>query len=238
MSVTTVQLLNMMDELGPLAHGAKWERVSACSDLLLQRSDGSVAIAHNEDGGLDNLGATYVVTSSVQGSAASFTAYSYPGELAGGAFGFNTLGVFFSTNAVFPKDISLKGVPRNFLQRYLLDSVNVSDAIHRGTLWLGAAVCFYHCLRPFSHSMARMTVGASHHNAAGVWILVEHRVIHGGIARIQCGAQLGGVQVWLVCLLPPPILSVRTAPLTLLPMPACYPSPRLEHTHTSTCTGG
>lgn len=137
MSVTTVLLLNMMDELGPLAHGAKWERVSACSDLLLQRSDGSVAIAHNEDGGLDNLGATYVVTSSVQGSAASFTAYSYPGELAGGAFGFNTLGVFFSTNAVFPKDISLKGVPRNFLQRYLLDSVNVSDAIHRGTLWLG-----------------------------------------------------------------------------------------------------
>ena len=49
------------------------------------------------------------------------------------AFAYNSNGVFFSTNALFPEKIGTTGsIPRNFLQRYILAASNLTDAYNRG----------------------------------------------------------------------------------------------------------
>lgn len=189
MDYTQITLLNMLDELGPLAQGAGWQRVDSCSDVLVQLPSGQVLLGHNEDADANDLNNTYVssVTSS---TGASFSAYTYPGQLPGGAFGFNSAGVFFSTNAVFPKDISLAGVPRNFLQRHLLDSSSVQDALTKGECRGGTPGCTATVL-----SCALVTRGAapslpacavtSHDERCRLWLFAEHRQLHGGQPTVQ-----------------------------------------------------
>lgn len=136
-SYTDMLLFNMQDELGALAAQAAAAsgrrraggRVDHCSDMLRQRADGSMFIAHNEDAGLSSYPNTYFAD--VKAPDVTFTAYAYPGALCSGAFGYNEHGLFYSTNAVFPKNISLDGVPRNFFHRYLITSRNISEAVER-----------------------------------------------------------------------------------------------------------
>ena len=55
----------------------------------------------------------------VQGNV-QWTAYTYAGELPTSAFGFNSAGLGFTLNAVFPSAIVNPGVARNFVSRQLL----------------------------------------------------------------------------------------------------------------------
>ena len=55
----------------------------------------------------------------VQGNV-QWTAYTYAGELPTSAFGFNSAGIGFTLNAVFPSAIVTPGVARNFVSRQLL----------------------------------------------------------------------------------------------------------------------
>ena len=55
----------------------------------------------------------------VQGNV-RWTAYTYAGELPTSAFGFNSAGIGFTLNAVFPSATVTPGVARNFVSRQLL----------------------------------------------------------------------------------------------------------------------
>ncbi|PNG99413.1 hypothetical protein TSOC_014809, partial [Tetrabaena socialis] len=59
----------------------------------------------------------------------SWFALTYAGELASTAFGANTAGVAFTLNALYPKEVQLPGLGRNFLSRRLLDAVSVEEAM-------------------------------------------------------------------------------------------------------------
>lgn len=71
-----------------------------CSDVLIV-SDSTAIAAHNEDGNVALLGHTYLVRATLP-DGASFTAYTYAGELPSCAFGFNTNGVVSSLHSEFP----------------------------------------------------------------------------------------------------------------------------------------
>lgn len=70
-----------------------------CSDVLIV-SDSTAIAAHNEDGNVALLGHTYLVRATLP-DGASFTAYTYAGELPSCAFGFNSNGVVSSRTAAY-----------------------------------------------------------------------------------------------------------------------------------------
>ena len=66
-------------------------------------------MGHNEDGGVSDLNTVYFVRAVIRNSGKvveNFTVLCYAGELCGNAFGFNSLGLVFTVNALFPKDVS------------------------------------------------------------------------------------------------------------------------------------
>lgn len=55
--------------------------------------------------------------------------FVYGGELASSAFGFNSAGVGFTLNAVFPASPAMPGVSRNFVSRELLEARSIQQAL-------------------------------------------------------------------------------------------------------------
>ncbi len=49
-----------------------------------------------------------------------WTAFTYAGELSSTAFGFNDAGIAYTLNALFPANVSIPGIGRNFVSRDLL----------------------------------------------------------------------------------------------------------------------
>jgi hypothetical protein len=60
----------------------------------------------------------------------SWVGFVYAGELPTSAFGFNTAGIGFTLNAVFPADPLVPGVARNFVSRALLEATSIDHAMH------------------------------------------------------------------------------------------------------------
>lgn len=60
---------------------------------------------------------------------ADFSAYQYPGGLTTMAFGFNSYGLWFSENAVFPTIVNASGIPVEIIQRLVLNSKSLDEAI-------------------------------------------------------------------------------------------------------------
>uniref|UniRef100_K3WCK1 Peptidase C45 hydrolase domain-containing protein n=1 Tax=Globisporangium ultimum (strain ATCC 200006 / CBS 805.95 / DAOM BR144) TaxID=431595 RepID=K3WCK1_GLOUD len=105
--------------------------VLRCSDIVLT-STRLRAVAHNEDGGRNDLNRTAIITARI-GSSPKFVAYTYLGDLPSGAFGFNEHGVAFTLNFVQPAETFIGGLGRGFVSRDLLNAANATDAIARIT---------------------------------------------------------------------------------------------------------
>lgn len=111
--------------------------VEDCSDYVLRSASGDCAITHNEDNEPATLNHSYWVTARVDdspggeagGAAATWTAFTYAGEMPTGAFAVSERGYGFSTNAEFPRDIKIQGVARTYLLRHLLDSSGADAAL-------------------------------------------------------------------------------------------------------------
>ena len=73
-------------------------------------------MGHNEDGSTSDMATSYLVSAEIlsldaQMPLENFTAFCYPGELCGNAFGFNPAkNLVFSVNAVFPKKINTNAI--------------------------------------------------------------------------------------------------------------------------------
>uniref|UniRef100_A0A804L0L3 Peptidase C45 hydrolase domain-containing protein n=1 Tax=Musa acuminata subsp. malaccensis TaxID=214687 RepID=A0A804L0L3_MUSAM len=127
-----------------------------CSDVLVVNDSMAIA-AHNEDANTALLGHTYLVRARLP-NGASFTAYTYAGELPSCAFGFNSNGIVRSTtflsllcmsccghkmttnmsqaftlNSVPPRleEIIAGGIGRNLISRDLLEATSLEDSLDR-----------------------------------------------------------------------------------------------------------
>lgn len=72
-------------------------------------------MGHNEDNDAVYRNTAYLVTATVFSTDAkmpldNFTAFCYPGELCGSAFGFNSMDLIFTVNALFPVNVNTKQI--------------------------------------------------------------------------------------------------------------------------------
>lgn len=80
-------------------------------------------MGHNEDGDTFDMDTTYLVTAEIFSLDSAvpldnFTAFCYPGELCGNAFGFNSQHLLFSSNALFPSNINTKAIGIYYIVMY------------------------------------------------------------------------------------------------------------------------
>ena len=134
-----------------------------CSFAVSNAANASFVWGHNEDAGEEDVGITYVVAAVIYDGGRvveNFTAYSYPGSVAGRAYGWNSYGVITALNAITGKTGNFAGpdaVPRAVLGRVLNGaSTDVEDAIR--------ILLSYNSVVSFSTNVAKM-----HHRPSVDW---------------------------------------------------------------------
>jgi hypothetical protein len=96
-----------------------------CSDVVSKH-----VLGHNEDDDTFFLGKCALVEDESDG----WTAFFYPGQLAGNAYGWNwRSGVAVSSNQLSPNPLNVSGAGYYFLTRSALDAVSADDALARVT---------------------------------------------------------------------------------------------------------
>lgn len=130
-----VMLLNFREELFLIMQNTSstFLATPSCSDILVHTPTRAF-FGHNEDGDLTiAAGAIFQQTTLTDDGQAAYSAYTYPLLLAGNAFSTNQHGLAISVNALFPKDILVGGLARQFITRDVLNAVSIEDAIRRVT---------------------------------------------------------------------------------------------------------
>lgn len=140
-SLDAVLLANMAQELSTFDERAA--PVVGCTDYHVLSQDTRVSCwGHTEDVLAEERG--YIVHSvlvapqeAADGAEpavlASYTAFAYPGCVAGWAWGFNQHGIAFSINALTPARTRV-GLAASFVSRDVLDAIDMDDAIARATV--------------------------------------------------------------------------------------------------------
>ncbi|XP_078697940.1 beta-alanyl-dopamine/carcinine hydrolase-like [Branchiostoma floridae x Branchiostoma belcheri] len=142
------------------------DETSGCTSVFLNFCNGPRLLAHNEDcdANIQKLG--YVLVANVKPyrlpngdvlPEENFTAFCYPGVLPGVAYGYNSHGVCFSTNALLAKTLKCDRIVRHFLNRALLTASSVEQAagILRNTP-VGVAMGFCSNLATLHDNSGRM----------------------------------------------------------------------------------
>lgn len=98
-----------------------------CTSAVLRLDSGTFLI-HNEDedSGRNENGFAIL---NYEKAGFSWNAFAYPGELAGSAFGWNSAGIFYTVNYLATDKVNLKGTPRYFVARGLLEKQSLAEAI-------------------------------------------------------------------------------------------------------------
>jgi len=131
-------------ELSEIAKNWWNKHIDRCSDALIYQNNGFVH-GHNEDDSPWYQPLNYILEVSFNASGSSqpqsWWGYTYAGQLAGNAFGFNSFGLSFSMNSLYPLGdpydenqlLAKKGVSQYFVLRDMLEATSLSDAIYRLT---------------------------------------------------------------------------------------------------------
>ncbi|ELU14098.1 hypothetical protein CAPTEDRAFT_220846 [Capitella teleta] len=138
-------LMNLRSEVGAILDDGSSKEAESCSDVHVNHAEsGTVAIGHNEDSSPLIFDRGYMVNAEITGASPhKFTAYAYPGELPGNAFGFNSYGLAITVNALYPKMVLPNRAPRNFLTRSVLSAKSLDEAVNiSATKGLGGAYAF------------------------------------------------------------------------------------------------
>ena len=120
-----VFLLSLQDEIellnGESTPANQTPAPASCSDIHVANSEHKV-FGHNEDNDSFEAFAMLLVTAkySAGSGLVGFTALTYPATMAGNAFAVNDNGIALSSNALFPRYIDIHGVPRQYLNRWVL----------------------------------------------------------------------------------------------------------------------
>jgi hypothetical protein len=116
--------------------------LTQCTDVFTNEGP-TPAWGHNEDSGIYDQNHTYMVKARIYSNDSTdgvlleeFVAYTYAGSVAGKAFMWNSHGLLFSCNALFPKMpnfIDPFALPRQIHNRVVLRSASVDQAIQYTT---------------------------------------------------------------------------------------------------------
>jgi len=112
------------------------KRRGKCTDaFVFDPATGTAAWGHNDDWAVNWRESAYIVKATVLNPNMSvkvkFASWLYPGYLAGMDVTFNSHGVAYTVNSLFPKNFSSSGVGTTFVSRHVAESHSVSDAIAR-----------------------------------------------------------------------------------------------------------
>lgn len=129
MPLDIFQLMTVGEEISDYIGGPDAESLQ-CSDIHVQNSE-FTGFGHNEDNDWSSLTSMFLVKAEFNDGSPSVVAYSYPATLFGTAFGFNSAGLAFSENAVFPKKIYPGFPTRSFVARDLYSSHSLASAIEK-----------------------------------------------------------------------------------------------------------
>ena len=127
-------LLSLQNEMGHLAAGPGKRLLfdEGCSDVHVSTS-AELLLGHNEDIDEAMRNNSYVLDARFD-DGEHVTAYTYPGNIPGNAWGFNRYGLVFSTNGLYPKKVFVGGLGRYWIGRDLLAAKDMKDAIRRATV--------------------------------------------------------------------------------------------------------
>ncbi len=118
--------LRVPDHVDPKA---ELENLDGCTTLLMppRTEGGPFTIAHNEDGDDFFHGKCAWVTAEIEGDV-GYSAFIYPGMMAGHAFGIGDSGIVQSINNVRALDLK-PGIPRHFITRAILNCETLEEAV-------------------------------------------------------------------------------------------------------------
>jgi len=135
LSVAEVFFLNTIAELESL----QGSYMGHCTDVFSAGTNLSTSVwGHNEDSGPHDCNLTYIVNATIYNTpkrvvvTEKFVAYTYPGSVAGRAFGWNHHGLIITTNALFANNINTdnpRAIPRAFHNRALYRAKDAVDAL-------------------------------------------------------------------------------------------------------------
>ncbi|KAH3760366.1 peptidase C45, acyl-coenzyme A/6-aminopenicillanic acid acyl-transferase [Pelomyxa schiedti] len=135
---TDLMLLALEPEIETLIdQGQDQASAGHCSDILANDMYNMKLVAHNEDGGPDYVSGLFVLSATqlwcddVKCSR-HFTALTYTAHIPGFATGW-TDSIAFSCNALPPNDVVVGGRARYFINRDMLNSVDMNDLVNRAT---------------------------------------------------------------------------------------------------------
>ncbi len=123
-------IMNLKSELAAM-RALRQEENPGCSTIHVSGKNERFFV-HNEDGHVDNSGFMFMLKATPP-SGVTFATLVYPGLLPGNGPGINSEGFAFSTNFIgclTPK----VGLPRYFLNRWVVESRDIKDAVKRATL--------------------------------------------------------------------------------------------------------
>eukprot|EP01089_Gocevia_fonbrunei_P021705 TRINITY_DN8523_c0_g1_i2.p1 TRINITY_DN8523_c0_g1~~TRINITY_DN8523_c0_g1_i2.p1 ORF type:complete len:338 (-),score=64.81 TRINITY_DN8523_c0_g1_i2:75-1088(-) len=130
--LSTIWLLNIQADLTAILNRDQIGHPNdpeSCTDVMVSTST-DYLMGHNEDADAVVKQYAYLVTANFKGEPVSYTAYNYPGALAGNAFGFNSAGMVFSINALFPKKVQTTGIARQFIARAIYQAKSLDEVFH------------------------------------------------------------------------------------------------------------
>jgi hypothetical protein len=111
------------------------EKADGCSNLFYQDADGNVLFGHNEDGdptmagpGVGMVILHVNVNDPEYGDLYNYTVGYYLGMLPGWSFGFNSYGIVFDMNSLYPLQLG-RGLGTAFTSRDVFSAKNIDEAI-------------------------------------------------------------------------------------------------------------
>ncbi|GAA0722032.1 hypothetical protein GCM10008905_13110 [Clostridium malenominatum] len=99
-----------------------------CTTLVFKRKDGTIILGHNED---DNYTPGNSALTKCWNNEDWFVTYDYCNMPFGNAFSFNSHGIVKTINYCYSENVSTKGIPRYFLQRYISEASSLEDFVKR-----------------------------------------------------------------------------------------------------------
>lgn len=172
---------------------SEYARVSKCSTVFVNQP-GSLGLGHNDDWTQDWRELAYwILANETQndGSVFSFGTWVYPGYLVGMDLTFNSYGVVYSVNSLFPTVFEKGGLGTAFVARDLLYATDINDAIKRASHPGVSSAMSYNLGSTKERRLVECEVGSGGgDNFATAEILLHNAVFHGNEFTVLNASQL------------------------------------------------
>ncbi len=106
-----------------------FKSTDGCTTIIVKNEEGDIFFSHNEDEQLSEFHADNTVFLTYQYDDHTETGYNVIEHLPGSCFGYNSYGLVFSSNFIAGNETDLSCISRYVLQREVLRSASVEEAI-------------------------------------------------------------------------------------------------------------